>query len=138
MLGMAILVNKDYGSMKEKNQDLDLKVGRILRAGVWTSLFFGILGFLWLLLSKEGLLSFQSLSHELPPRFSLTEFLKKLVQGSPDAIMMLGVIALILTPLIRVIFALFAYANRGNKLYLIISLIVLVLIIVSVLLGLYL
>ncbi len=124
--------------MKEKNQDLDLKVGRILRAGVWISLFFGGLGFLWLFLSKEKVLSFQSLSHELPPRFSLVEFLKNLGQGSPDAIMMLGVIALILTPLIRVVFALFAYANRGNKLYLNFSLIVLVLIAVSVLLGLWL
>lgn len=124
--------------MKVKSQDLDTKVGYILRAGVWISLFFGVLGFLWLLFSNENLLSFQSLSHESPPRFSIDTFISAIGQGSPDAIMMLGVIALILTPLIRVVFALFAYAYSGNKLYFIISLLVLVLIFASVLLGIYL
>lgn len=132
MAGWAILVNRK--EVTEQKKDLEIVVGKILRWGVWISLFLGISGFV-LMFFQDGHLNIAQLPTE-PDRFSFKNLLVSIKNFEASGLMMLGVIALLLTPLIRVVFVLYGYLHKGNRLYFYITLIVFVLILLSVWIGL--
>jgi uncharacterized membrane protein len=67
--------------------------------------------------------------------FSFNHFFRDLLHGKSEAIIGLGVICLIFTPIMRVIFAIIGFWLEGDRRYTIISAIVLAIIIISMLLG---
>ncbi len=120
---------------KAPKRDLETLVGNTLRYGVWISFALSAIGLVLLLaLHPESRFVPGALSQE-PEKFSFTAMLNGLRHFKPAAIVMLGSLVLLLTPLLRIIFALFGYWKNGNKLYTWITLTVLVIIWISVLIG---
>jgi len=67
--------------------------------------------------------------------FDFSAFLNGLTHGSSEAIIALGVICLIATPVMRVVFAIIGFWLEQDYLYTAIALLVLIIIISSMLLG---
>lgn len=122
-------------TVKAPKRDLETLVGNTLRYGVWISFTLSAIGLILLLtLHPESRFAPDTLPLE-PEKFSFAVMLNGLSHFKPAAVVMLGSLVLLLTPLLRVIFALFGYWKNGNKLYTWITLTVLVIIWISVLIG---
>ncbi|OJV50917.1 MAG: hypothetical protein BGO31_10620 [Bacteroidetes bacterium 43-16] len=120
---------------KAQKRDLETLVGNTLRYGVWISFALSAIGLVWLLfLHPESAFAPEALPL-VPEKFSFGAMIKGLSAFNPAQIAMLGSLVLLLTPLLRVVFALFGYWKTGNKLYTFITLTVLVIIWISVLIG---
>lgn len=122
--------------MKRRFTDFDLNrsVGNLLRIGVILSVATSLFGFVKL--SLEGF--------EMPKDYTLLEvkesniwqsFWISLGKLEGMAIIQLGILLLILTPLVRIIFALIGYIKEKDYTYVIISAIVLGIMVVSFLMG---
>ena len=122
--------------MKRHFTDLDLNrsVGNLLRLGVVLSVIISLLGFIKLFF--EG--------YEMPKDYSSLEiaegtiwktFFTSLANLEGTGIIQLGILLLILTPLVRIIFAMIGYVKEKDYTYVIVSLIVLGIMLVSFLMG---
>ena len=116
--------------------DLNRSVGNLLRLGVLLSVITSIIGFIKLFM--EGFV--------MPKKYKLLEmgsssekvwgqFWNSLMKGEGMAIIQLGILFLIFTPLVRIIFALIGYLKEKDYVYVIISLIVLAIMAVSFFTG---
>lgn len=116
--------------------DLNRSVGNLLRLGVILSVVTSLIGFIKLF--TEGF--------KMPRKYNLLEmgnssekvwgtFWNSLIKGEGMAIIQLGILLLIFTPLVRIIFALIGYLKEKDYVYVIISLIVLAIMTVSFLTG---
>lgn len=116
--------------------DLNRSVGNLLRLGVLLSVITSIIGFIKLFM--EGFV--------MPKKYKLLEmgsssekvwgqFWSSLMKGEGMAIIQLGILFLIFTPLVRIIFALIGYLKEKDYVYVIISLIVLAIMAVSFFTG---
>lgn len=122
--------------MKKQFNDIDLSrsVGNLLRLGVILSVSTSLVGFIKLF--TEGF--------EMPKNYEelesktgniLGEFWISLWKFEGTAIIQLGILFLILTPLMRIIFALIGYLKEKDYTYVFISIIVLAVMTVSFLMG---
>ena len=123
--------------MRKQFTDLDLNrsVGNLLRLGVILSLATTFIGFVKLFLD----------GYKMPKDFSgfdlpkgervWFDFWNSITHGEAIGIIQLGILFLIFTPLVRIIFALVGYLKEKDYTYVIISLIVLGIIIFSFLAG---
>ena len=116
--------------------DLNRSVGNLLRLGVILSVVTSLIGFIKLF--TEGF--------KMPNKYNLLEmgdssekvwgtFWNSLMKGEGMAIIQLGILLLILTPLVRIIFALIGYLKEKDYTYVVISMIVLTIMVVSFLTG---
>ncbi|ASK30118.1 hypothetical protein CEY12_08325 [Chryseobacterium sp. T16E-39] len=116
--------------------DLNRSVGNLLRMGVILSVAISIVGFIKLFL--EGF--------KMPKNYSLLEtgsssekvwgqFWDSLCKGEGMAIIQLGILVLIFTPLMRIVFALIGYLKEKDYIYVIISSIVLAIMAISFFTG---
>lgn len=116
--------------------DLNRSVGNLLRLGVILSVTTSLIGFIKLF--TEGF--------KMPRKYNLLNmgdssekvwgsFWDSLCKGEGMAIIQLGILLLILTPLVRIIFALIGYLKEKDYTYVVISLIVLTIMLVSFLTG---
>nr|WP_314498123.1 DUF1634 domain-containing protein [uncultured Chryseobacterium sp.] len=124
--------------MKKNFTDVDLNrsVGNLLRLGVILSVIISLVGFVKLF--TEGF--------KMPRKYKLLEmgtssekvwsqFWETLCKGEGMAIIQLGILILIFTPLMRIIFALIGYLKEKDYLYVLISSIVLAIMAVSFFTG---
>lgn len=124
--------------MKKNFTDVDLNrsVGNLLRLGVILSVMISLVGFVKLF--TEGF--------QMPRKYKLLEmgtssekvwsqFWETLCKGEGMAIIQLGILILIFTPLMRIIFALIGYLKEKDYLYVLISSIVLAIMAVSFFTG---
>ncbi|RAJ79011.1 putative membrane protein [Chitinophaga dinghuensis] len=117
-----------------KDKDLQYIIGNLLRWGVWTSLAIAFIGGV-IYLSSHGLETvhhpkFVEQDHHMPG--ILQEVFQGISAGKGTAFMMLGVMLLFATPIMRVIFSLIGFILEKDRLYVVITLIVLMIIFVSV------
>ncbi|MBW3522730.1 MULTISPECIES: DUF1634 domain-containing protein [unclassified Chryseobacterium] len=116
--------------------DLNRSVGNLLRLGVILSVVTSLIGFIKLFL--EGF--------EMPRKYKLlnmgtssdkvwSHFWETLCKGEGMAIIQLGILMLIFTPLMRIIFALIGYLKEKDYVYVIISSIVLAIMAISFFTG---
>ena len=120
-------------SKAHTKDNLQLLIGKVLRYGVWLSAALTSIGLLLLLIKPiqpidEGFSS-------IPTRFHLANFFRELSKGESYAIITLGIMVLLLTPVLRVLFAIIGYLKEKDRLYFFISLIVLLILVASFLLG---
>ena len=114
--------------------DLNRSVGNLLRIGVILSVITSLFGFIKLFL--EGFkMPKDYTSLEIPEENIWQSFWQSLMKFEGMAIIQLGILLLILTPLVRIIFALAGYIKEKDYTYVIISLIVLGIMLVSFLMG---
>ena len=114
--------------MRKQFTDIDLNrsVGNLLRLGVFLSVGTAIVGFVKLFL--EGFIMPKDYSNLQVPTSSEKiwgSFWTGLTSGQGMAIIQLGILFLILTPLVRIIFALVGYLKEKDYVYVVVSLIVL-------------
>ncbi len=117
-----------------KDKDLQYIIGNLLRWGVWTSLAIAFIGGV-IYLSEHGKETvhhpkFVEQDHNMPG--ILHEVFQGIGAGKGAAFMMLGVMLLFATPIMRVIFSLIGFILEKDRLYVVITLIVLMIIFVSV------
>lgn len=116
--------------------DLNRSVGNLLRLGVILSVITSLIGFVKLFL--EGF--------QMPRKYKLLDmgtssekvwshFWETLCKGEGMAIIQLGILMLIFTPLMRIIFALIGYLKEKDYVYVIISSIVLAIMAISFFTG---
>ena len=116
--------------------DLNRSVGNLLRLGVLLSVVTSLVGFIKLF--TEGF--------KMPRKYNPLEmgdssekvwgsFWTSLMKAEGMAIIQLGILFLILTPLVRIIFALIGYLKEKDYTYVIISAIVIGIMLVSFLMG---
>ncbi|AKK71455.1 membrane protein [Chryseobacterium sp. P1-3] len=124
--------------MKKNFTDVDLNrsVGNLLRLGVILSVATSLIGFIKLF--TEGF--------EMPKKYTSldmgsssekvwTHFWESLCKGEGMAIIQLGILLLIFTPLMRIVFALIGYLKEKDYVYVVISSIVLAIMAVSFFAG---
>ncbi|MNU15433.1 hypothetical protein D3C71_35680 [compost metagenome] len=116
--------------------DLNRSVGNLLRLGVILSVITSLVGFVKLFM--EGF--------QMPRKYKLLDmgtssekvwshFWETLCKGEGMAIIQLGILMLIFTPLMRIIFALIGYLKEKDYVYVIISSIVLAIMAISFFTG---
>ncbi|KQT18517.1 hypothetical protein ASG31_07310 [Chryseobacterium sp. Leaf404] len=116
--------------------DLNRSVGNLLRVGVILSVITSVIGFIKLFMEgfkmprKYKLLDMGTSSEKV-----WSHFWETLCKGEGMAIIQLGILMLIFTPLMRIIFALIGYLKEKDYTYVIISSIVLAIMAVSFFAG---
>lgn len=116
--------------------DLNRSVGNLLRLGVILSVTTSLVGFVKLFMEgfqmpkKYRLLDMGESSEKVWSQFWTT-----LCKGEGMAIIQLGILLLIFTPLMRIIFALIGYLKEKDYVYVIISSIVLAIMAISFFTG---
>ncbi|KFF02315.1 DUF1634 domain-containing protein [Chryseobacterium luteum] len=116
--------------------DLNRSVGNLLRLGVILSVITSLIGFIKLF--TEGF--------KMPKKYTSLDmgsssekvwgmFWNSLCKGEGMAIIQLGILLLIFTPLVRIIFALIGYLKEKDYVYVVISSIVLAIMAVSFFTG---
>ncbi|MEG0762009.1 Uncharacterized membrane protein [Chryseobacterium piscicola] len=116
--------------------DLNRSVGNLLRLGVILSVITSLIGFIKLFVEgfkmprKYKLLDMGTSSEKV-----WSHFWETLCKGEGMAIIQLGILMLIFTPLMRIIFALIGYLKEKDYTYVIISSIVLAIMAVSFFTG---
>lgn len=111
---------------KEEMVKIERSIGYILRIGVIVSAIIILAGML--------LLFFLPSSGQVPS--SLPLIFKGVRQLNGEAFIMLGLFCLILTPVLRVVVSIFAFAKEKDYLYVVITLIVLVILVIGMSFGL--
>ncbi|MBN9299736.1 MAG: DUF1634 domain-containing protein [Filimonas sp.] len=117
-----------------KDKDLQYIIGNLLRWGVWSSMTIAIIGGI-IYLSRHGHETVYYPKFEEQDRSMLTilgDMFRGLADGHGRALIMLGIILLFATPVMRVIFSLIGFAVEKDRMYVVITLIVLLIIFVSV------
>lgn len=116
--------------------DLNRSVGNLLRLGVILSVITSLIGFIKLFMEgfkmprKYKLLDMGTSSEKV-----WSHFWETLCKGDGMAIIQLGILMLIFTPLMRIIFALIGYLKEKDYLYVLISSIVLIIMVISFVTG---
>ena len=109
--------------------DIELVIGHVLRIGVITSAAVIVLGLaLALFTGKTGY-----------PAGTFPTTVSAIFQGittlKPFAVTMLGLFLLILTPVLRVVVSIYAFAKENDKLYVWITILVLVILVFAMWIG---
>lgn len=122
---------------KVTDHDMQQLIGQVLRYGVLISGAVAIIGGIWYLFQHgSGTPHYTTFNGEPAGYTSLSGILKGLGQGSATEIIQLGVVILIATPILRIVFSLLAFILEKDKLYVLITLIVLSIILFSMFGGL--
>lgn len=122
--------------MKKAFTDIDLNrsVGNLLRAGVLTSIIISLVGFTKLLI--EGFNFPENYADlAISKDHVWKSFWQSLINFDAIGIIQLGILILILTPLLRIIFALIGYFREKDYTYVFISTIVLIIMLISFISG---
>ena len=124
--------------MKKNFTDLDLNrsVGNLLRLGVILSVVTSLVGFIKLF--SEGFKmpkKYTSLDMGSSSEKVWGDFWHSLCNGEGMAIIQLGILLLIFTPLMRIVFALIGYLKEKDYIYVVISSIVLAIMAISFFTG---
>jgi uncharacterized membrane protein len=108
------------------DQRMETLMGRLLQSGVLLASATVLLGgILYLKANASHPVNLRTFISEPADLRSATQLLRLLSHGNPAAIVQLGILFLIATPVARVIFAVIAFAIERDRLYVVVSLIVL-------------
>lgn len=114
---------------KSEMRDVELIIGKILRIGVIASAIVVIIGvILYFINGGSGYADGQ-----WPRRFGM--IFQGIAQGKSYAVIMLGIFLLILTPVLRVIVSIYAFAKEHDRLYVYITTAVLIILIFAMVFG---
>ena len=123
---------------------MDLYIGKILRYGVLTSCIITFVGGIIYIFQAQGTMpdyspvligdNFAGTADYLR---ELSTIVPRMLEADGAAIIQFGVIVLIATPILRVIFSAIAFLIEKDYLYVVITLIVLTIIIANMVLGIH-
>lgn len=116
-------------STEKKQRDIDILISKIMRFGVMTSAVITGIGLFLFLVTGESGYSGEEFPH------TIDEIALGLVACKPYAIILLGILCLIFTPIMRVASSIFIFWKEKDFIYVGITSLVLTILIVSMLLG---
>lgn len=116
---------------EQEMRKIELAIGEILRIGVIVSVVVIMLGVIFYFINNGGGYA----GNNFPT--SLTGIFSGIIAGKAYAIMMLGLLLLIFTPVLRVVVSIYAFAKEKDHMYTIITTIVLVILVIAMLIGFY-
>lgn len=133
------LMEKSKVMTHEKFGEKDFQsiIGNLLRYGVWISLSVAFIGGIIYLMNHGGDIEDYSVFKENDRNIFevITAIYNGVIQGNGESIIFFGVILLFLTPVLRVLLSLFSFLLEKDYLYVVITLIVIFIILISVSLG---
>lgn len=116
-------------NLMKENSKLEKHISIAMRIGVIVSAAVMIFGFVLLLITyKDNFAGFTNPS--------IAETLGGLITLNPYSYMLLGIFLLILTPVLRVVTCIIIFAKEKDRLYTVITLLVLLILIISFIVGL--
>ncbi len=108
------------------DERLEIFIGNLLRFGVLISaLVVAAGGVLYLAQHSHDIVSYRAFHSELPELRTLPGIYSAVLHLRSDAIMQLGLLLLIVTPVARVVLAVVGFYLERDRLYVVVSLIVL-------------
>ncbi|OJU27599.1 MAG: hypothetical protein BGN92_15265, partial [Sphingobacteriales bacterium 41-5] len=119
--------------LKAKDKNLALVIGNVMRWGVIVSLSLTFLGgLLYILSHPHEIISYKEY---IEKDYSVAEILGKTFSGllhfDGESLITFGILLLFATPVLRVLFSLIGFILEKDKLYILITLIVLAIIFIS-------
>jgi len=116
-----------------QDKDVEKIVGTLLRIGVFTASFIVLTGGILYLVQYGGLSrpDYHTFKGEESSFITFDGIFYGLFTFKAMAVIQFGVLLLIITPILRILFSLFAFILERDKLYVIITLIVLAIILAS-------
>jgi uncharacterized membrane protein len=122
---------------KWQDRDLENIIGNLLRAGVLLSMLIVVTGGVIYLVRHGSMTPDYKTFHSQPLEFrTISGILRGVWAGKGRAVIQLGILVLIATPIARVAFSIFGYLVEKDYLYMAITLLVLGIILFSMLGGL--
>lgn len=113
---------------------VEILIGQVLRTGVLLSCFVTVIGLgLFLLRHASSRPNYRVFHSVNAPLRSMVELVPNAFHGNPMAIIQLGVLLLIATPVARVAFLVGAFAMERDRMYVVVSGLVLVILLGSIL-----
>ncbi|MEA9415390.1 DUF1634 domain-containing protein [Flavobacterium sp. PL02] len=127
-----IMTHEKFGE-----KDFQTIIGNLLRYGVWISLSVAFIGGVVYLMHHGNDIEDYSVFKENDRNIFevISAIYNGVIQGNGESIIFFGVILLFLTPVLRVLLSLFSFLLEKDYLYVVITLIVIFIILVSVSLG---
>jgi uncharacterized membrane protein len=108
------------------DQQVEQSIGILLRVGVMLSAAVVLFGGILYLAHRGGLHADYHVFHGEPQNLTTPSMtIHDVFTGSPEAIIELGLLLLILTPIARVVFSVVAFARERDIMYVVMTLIVL-------------
>lgn len=127
-----MIANKSAPPRRFDDSRMEIMIGRLLQAGVLlASATVLIGGLLYLRSTAHHLITYSTFLSEPKDLRDPGQLLHLLAVGNPAAIIQLGILLLIATPIARVVLAVVGFAIERDRLYVAISLIVLAVLIFS-------
>ena len=115
------------------DKQVEILIGQVLRAGVLLSCFVTALGLGLYLLRSGGSAPDYRTFHSIDSALrSMHQVVPNAFHGNPLAIIQLGVLLLIATPVARVAFLVVAFALERDRLYVVVSALVLIILLYSI------
>lgn len=125
---------------EEKVRRVELIISLVLRIGVVTSLLVVLAGFVDGLVTHPAERTSSGLEHRLLTRaahypHSFGQLFAGLGRGDPQAIVVGGLVLLVLTPVMRVAVSIFTFVYQRDRIFVVVTSLVLAILIASFLLG---
>ena len=114
---------------KKEMAQIELVIGKILRVGVLVSATVLIIGMILFLM--HGGTGYGE--HQFPTTFAM--IFQGMAELKAGAVIMFGLFCLILTPVLRVVVSIYAFAKEEDYLYVWITVIVLVILLIGMTIG---
>lgn len=112
--------------------EIEIWIGQILKWGVLLAAFLVLIGGVLFLVQKGHLIPAYGAFHGEPGRLKgVLSIVQTALIGRPRSIIQLGLLVLIATPVVRVIFSMFVFARQKDWLYVGVTLFVLSLLLFS-------
>jgi uncharacterized membrane protein len=116
----------------EADQKMEIAISRMLRAGVSLAALVVLVGFLLYLWQAHGIEADYRHFHGIPaPADRVGPIFEGIRHFDSRSIIRLGVLLLIATPIVRVAYCVFGFAAQKDKLYVLVSTIVLLVLLYS-------
>jgi uncharacterized membrane protein len=120
------MTGPDPSDRHEGDGELETTLGSLLRIGVLAAAAVVAAGGAFLLVSRGGWVpDFRAFSSAASPLRSVTGILREALALHPDGIIQAGLLILIATPVLRVVFSLFGFARQRDWLYVLLTILVL-------------
>ncbi|KRM86565.1 DUF1634 domain-containing protein [Lacticaseibacillus thailandensis] len=120
--------NRERDHVREESKYVALMIGRIMRIGVMAAVVVLLIG-LVMMMFQGGQLTAATQPHRFGTIFV------GLMHGQADAVMMVGLFLLILTPVLRVVVSIYAFMVEHDQLYVWITTVVLIILVVAMIIG---
>jgi uncharacterized membrane protein len=116
------------------DKQVETLIGQVLRAGVLLSCFVTLIGLVMYLVPNSASIPSYHVFHSVnAPLRSMHDLVPRAFHGHPLSIIQLGVLLLIATPVARVAFLVVAFALENDRMYVVVSATVLIILLGSIL-----